>query len=367
MRRPHRALAWLAGAALLAVSLACAAQMSNLSERYVKLVLAVGSTTRTTWTRTTARRSGARRQAAKLPLHARSRATPGLASRELADSPALPGADASCGCGTHYLERQLQRSARVAHARAASGSRSTRSRGRSTTPSRRAHRAALPARPARARRALPGERARCSSATRRSASAFVIPKERLDAGLPRRHRRVPRPDARAHRAAGGESFTVEYVTDKPWSGYNWYQGNYQQPDPGQHRPADLHRPRDRPRLPRGLSRPPRLQRAAREEPRARPRLGGVHGLPAVLAAVADRRGHRELRHRGGVPGRRARRLRARRLFPARRPRPGARRRSTTRRRSSSSGSRTPATRRRGDTWTGRSTPRRPRVARDATR
>jgi len=25
----------------------------------------------------------------------------------------------------------------------------------------------------------------------------------------------------------GESFTVEYVTDKPWSGYNWYQGNSQ--------------------------------------------------------------------------------------------------------------------------------------------
>ena len=24
----------------------------------------------------------------------------------------------------------------------------------------------------------------------------------------------------------GESFTVEYVTNKPWGGYNWYQGNY---------------------------------------------------------------------------------------------------------------------------------------------
>ena len=24
-----------------------------------------------------------------------------------------------------------------------------------------------------------------------------------------------------------ESYTVEYVTDKPWSGYNWYQGNAQ--------------------------------------------------------------------------------------------------------------------------------------------
>src|SRR5580765_6396724 len=24
----------------------------------------------------------------------------------------------------------------------------------------------------------------------------------------------------------GESFTVEYVTNRSWSGYNWYQGNY---------------------------------------------------------------------------------------------------------------------------------------------
>ncbi len=24
----------------------------------------------------------------------------------------------------------------------------------------------------------------------------------------------------------GESFTLEFVTDKPWGGYNWYQGNY---------------------------------------------------------------------------------------------------------------------------------------------
>ena len=23
-----------------------------------------------------------------------------------------------------------------------------------------------------------------------------------------------------------ETFTVEYVKNKPWSGYNWYQGNY---------------------------------------------------------------------------------------------------------------------------------------------
>ena len=52
----------------------------------------------------------------------------------------------------------------------------------------------------------------------------------------------------------GERFTVEYVTGKSWSGYNWYQGELPEPDPGEHRPADLHRPRRRPGVPRGLSR-----------------------------------------------------------------------------------------------------------------
>ena len=42
MKRRQRAAAGLAAACLLAVAMTCAAQMSNLSERYVKLVLAVG-------------------------------------------------------------------------------------------------------------------------------------------------------------------------------------------------------------------------------------------------------------------------------------------------------------------------------------
>jgi hypothetical protein len=55
---------------------------------------------------------------------------------------------------------------------------------------------------------------------------FVIPPDRLatvfDAAIQECRRRsvarVPLP--------AGESFRVEYVTDKPWSGYNWYQGNF---------------------------------------------------------------------------------------------------------------------------------------------
>jgi hypothetical protein len=55
---------------------------------------------------------------------------------------------------------------------------------------------------------------------------FEIPKERLsrvfDLAIAECRRRtlehLPLP--------AGERFTVEYVTNKSWSGYNWYQGNY---------------------------------------------------------------------------------------------------------------------------------------------
>jgi hypothetical protein len=57
-------------------------------------------------------------------------------------------------------------------------------------------------------------------------AAFVIPRARLDAVFSaaiaagrdetRRHLTLP----------ADECFSMEYVTDKPWSGYNWYQGGY---------------------------------------------------------------------------------------------------------------------------------------------
>ncbi len=58
-------------------------------------------------------------------------------------------------------------------------------------------------------------------------SRFVIPAERLsavfDAAIAECRRRtlehIDLPD--------NESFTLEYVNDKPWSGYNWYQGKSQ--------------------------------------------------------------------------------------------------------------------------------------------
>jgi hypothetical protein len=55
---------------------------------------------------------------------------------------------------------------------------------------------------------------------------FVIPRQKLDtvfrtaigACRSRTMSHIPLPP--------GESFTVEYVNDKPWSAYNWYKGNY---------------------------------------------------------------------------------------------------------------------------------------------
>jgi hypothetical protein len=56
---------------------------------------------------------------------------------------------------------------------------------------------------------------------------FIIPKERLDTVFTAaiheaRRRTLAHVDLPTH-----ENFVVEYVTDKPWSGYNWYQGNAQ--------------------------------------------------------------------------------------------------------------------------------------------
>ncbi len=57
-------------------------------------------------------------------------------------------------------------------------------------------------------------------------SRFVIPSDRLDAVF-----QAAIDGCRARTAAhlalpDDESFTVEYVTGKSWSGYNWYQGNF---------------------------------------------------------------------------------------------------------------------------------------------
>ena len=57
-------------------------------------------------------------------------------------------------------------------------------------------------------------------------SAFVIPKEKLDAVF-KEAIAACRARTLEHMALPpGETFTVEYVTNKSWSGYNWFKGNY---------------------------------------------------------------------------------------------------------------------------------------------
>src|SRR5215831_14077385 len=55
---------------------------------------------------------------------------------------------------------------------------------------------------------------------------FVIPKEKLDAVFQAAIKEC-RARTLAHiKLPSDESFIVEYVTDKPWGGYNWYKGNF---------------------------------------------------------------------------------------------------------------------------------------------
>ena len=55
---------------------------------------------------------------------------------------------------------------------------------------------------------------------------FTIPRERLDSVFRTAIAECRSRTARYIQLPADESFTVEYVTDKPWSGYNWYQGDY---------------------------------------------------------------------------------------------------------------------------------------------
>jgi hypothetical protein len=54
---------------------------------------------------------------------------------------------------------------------------------------------------------------------------FIIPPDRLDAVFTAAIREARRRTKEHLELPPNESFTVEYVTDKPWSAYNWYKGN----------------------------------------------------------------------------------------------------------------------------------------------
>ena len=113
-------------------------------------------------------------------------------------------------------------------------------------------------------RALPGRGGSATLLERYEAfrKDFTIPRDRVDGVFraaiaecrDRTIRHIPLPP--------GESFTVEDVTGKSWSGYNWYQGTYKSLIQVN---TDLPITIDRPR---GIPGPPRVQHAAREEPGA---------------------------------------------------------------------------------------------------
>jgi hypothetical protein len=56
--------------------------------------------------------------------------------------------------------------------------------------------------------------------------AFVIPNDKLDAVFQLAIKECRARTLSHIKLPPNESFTVEYVTNKPWGGYNWYQGNY---------------------------------------------------------------------------------------------------------------------------------------------
>jgi len=72
---------------------------------------------------------------------------------------------------------------------------------------------------------LPGEGA-VAERYERFRARFVIPRDKLDTVFKTAIAECRQRTARHVALPPGESFRVEYVTGKSWSGYNWYQGNY---------------------------------------------------------------------------------------------------------------------------------------------
>jgi hypothetical protein len=56
--------------------------------------------------------------------------------------------------------------------------------------------------------------------------AFEIPRDKLEAVFQAAIEACRERTLALVQLPAGESFTVEYVTDKPWGGYNWYKGAY---------------------------------------------------------------------------------------------------------------------------------------------
>jgi hypothetical protein len=201
-------------------------QLNGIAERYVKLVLAVGQHDASyvdayygpaDW------KSEAERQ--KTPLADIDRRADALI-REVGSSEPAANGDELIRLRHEYLVRQLQ--ALRARVRMLSGAKMS-----FDEESRALYDAVAPTHPesyfeaaiAELDRALPGSGPLVERYDRFRQS-FVIPKERLsrvfDVAIAECRRRT----LQHMELPTSESFTVEYVTNKSWSGYNWYQGNF---------------------------------------------------------------------------------------------------------------------------------------------
>ncbi|MBK9982113.1 MAG: hypothetical protein IPP15_06750 [Saprospiraceae bacterium] len=58
------------------------------------------------------------------------------------------------------------------------------------------------------------------------ANRFIIPKPKLDTVFKTAIAECRRRTKQHYQLPANESFTLEYVNNKPWNGYNWYKGNY---------------------------------------------------------------------------------------------------------------------------------------------
>lgn len=225
-RTARAALAAALSVALLTVSHAQDESMNSLAERYVRLVLAVGQHDADyvdayygppQWRKDA--------EAQKLPLtDIASRAA--TLARDIAAVPPAPAGDETAVLRQHYLARQLEAlRTRVSMLMGTKLSFDQESKA--------LYDASAPTHGendftdvlAQLESRLPGNGSLIER-YENFRSGFVIPRERLDAVFTaaiegcrsRTLQHITLPPA--------ESFTVEYVTGKSWSGYNWYQGNY---------------------------------------------------------------------------------------------------------------------------------------------
>ncbi len=231
--------------------------MNAIAERYVKLVLAMGQHDAAyvdayygppEWK---AEARTAKRPLAEIDADARParRASAGIAGR-----PPQTG-DELTVAPPRYLRRQLE--ALRARVRMLSGDEavaSTKSRRRSTTPSRPTHpESYFQATLDELDRRLPGK-GPLDRPLRSVRKAVRHPARPARAGLRSRDRRVPAADDAARWSCRRRELHGRVRHRQVVERLQLVPGQLPQPDPGQYRPADLHRPRDRPGMPRGLSR-----------------------------------------------------------------------------------------------------------------